>query len=479
MRKKGILLASTLVVALLFSYSVSFAEQVADIGDSEQATVSVSPTAEQNMVEPDLEKTPLPVQVSPSASAIPLAQVETPKPSEAPPLLAPAPTAVPTQTPEPAATVAFTPDTALTRQKLCQIIIEQLEQRGTITRFAISERPFNDTQDLYVQNCYALGLVRGDGKGSFYPNQTITKEDASVIFKRLQDYVVPRLIYDTAKSRSLMESFDLHNYSSSSISLLSSVGAINTSTFRPQAVVTQTDTLAVIDKIYQNKSLPVSIPGRLPQKKVPILMYHQIEDPKPGNPLSYVFVNPANFEAQIKYLSENGYTFLFPDEMYYADQCQKAVVITFDDGYKSNYTKAFPILKKYNAKATIFVTSDKIGSQWYLNQSEIQEMADSGLVTIGSHSTSHPRLTDLNSENLDYELSHSKATLEAITKKPVTNLAYPFGAYSDSVVSSAKKYYSCAFSVQYGRDGDPFQMKRHTIDYWSTISDLQNILSWY
>ena len=82
---------------------------------------------------------------------------------------------------------AYSSEPVLTRQELCRVMIEQLEQRGTITRFGITERPFTDTTDLYVQNSYALGLVAGDGQGCFQPDNLVTKEQAVVIMKRLLD----------------------------------------------------------------------------------------------------------------------------------------------------------------------------------------------------------------------------------------------------------------------------------------------------
>ncbi len=167
------------------------------------------------------------------------------------------------------------------------------------------------------------------------------------------------------------------------------------------------------------------------------LLYHLVSDETYGD-YPYLFVKAADFEAQLREIEQRGL------KTYFADEPQRAhgragVVITFDDGYVDNYTTAFPLLKQYNMKATIFLVTDMIGTEGHLTEAQIREMAESGLVHFGSHTVSHPTLTALSEERIREELSRSKETLEALTGETVDALAYPGGAYDETVMRVAEE----------------------------------------
>lgn len=132
-------------------------------------------------------------------------------------------------------------------------------------------------------------------------------------------------------------------------------------------------------------------------KRVPIITYHSLVT----NPSSNSEISPETFEKQIKALKENGYTSVnFEDLINYVykgiELPEKPVCITFDDGYLNNYEIAYPILKKYNMKATIFVIGVSVGSLTnykdtnypitpHFTYEQAKEMVDSGLISIQSH----------------------------------------------------------------------------------------------
>ena len=177
--------------------------------------------------------------------------------------------------------------------------------------------------------------------------------------------------------------------------------------------------------------------------KIPVLMYHVIDE-KAGT-LSNLYVKTSEFERQMQYLSEQGYTpvhFAAPGAY---EGIKKPVIITFDDGYEDNYTNAYPILEEYGFKATIFIITAKIGKPEHLNTEQIKEMSD--LIEFGSHTVNHNKLSALTLGQIRGELAFSQKTLEKLTGKTVRTLAYPYGAYDRRVVDIARKYYDFAVTT--------------------------------
>jgi len=180
-----------------------------------------------------------------------------------------------------------------------------------------------------------------------------------------------------------------------------------------------------------------------------VLMYHLILE-EPYSQYHDMFVKPQEFEEQIKYLAENGYKTFFANEYNEACKTEKAVIITFDDGYSDNYSNAFKILKKYNIKATVFLISDYINAEGHLNENEIKEMVDSGLIYFESHTQTHTKLvfeSNISNDKLNSELKNSKEKIENLTKKTVTVIAYPNGVCDKTYLDTVKLYYDIAFTT--------------------------------
>ncbi len=175
-------------------------------------------------------------------------------------------------------------------------------------------------------------------------------------------------------------------------------------------------------------------------KRIPVLMYHAVGE-QPWSSITGLFVRPTELEKQLSYLSENGYTTITFEDFYRLDEIEKPVMLTFDDGYDDNYSELFPLLKKYNAKATVFVITELMGTEHYLTQEQIKEMSDSGLVSIQSHTVSHPFLSDLDEQELKEELTTSQRILTRITQKQPFVLCYPTGKYSSLSLEKTKESY--------------------------------------
>ncbi|ERI94791.1 polysaccharide deacetylase [Clostridiales bacterium oral taxon 876 str. F0540] len=210
-------------------------------------------------------------------------------------------------------------------------------------------------------------------------------------------------------------------------------------------------------------------------KGIPVLMYHSI-DFQPKNDLK---VPKDKFEEQMKYLKENGYTTLTMEELYKAlnnmDEIpEKPVVLSFDDGYRDNYTEAYPILKKYNLKGTVFIISDLVDkSTAYLSSSQIKEMSNYG-INIESHTVYHEELNLLSYDRQFKTLARSKKDLEGITGKQITALAYPVGKYNDNAVKATSEAgYKMAFTTRYGfakKDSGMYTLSRIRINGSDSIA---------
>ena len=108
------------------------------------------------------------------------------------------------------------------------------------------------------------------------------------------------------------------------------------------------------------------------QYQLPVLLYHRIVNSKKevGRHKIYVFKN--KFEAQLKFLKENGFeTLTFHDLLQNnINDWNKKIVLTFDDGYEDNYTILFPLLKKYGFKAVIFLVTQRKDNSWGIQEGE-------------------------------------------------------------------------------------------------------------
>ncbi len=197
---------------------------------------------------------------------------------------------------------------------------------------------------------------------------------------------------------------------------------------------------------------------------VPVLTYHRFGD-NCDSPLCM----PADvFDRQMRYLKDNGYHTVTPAELidflrYRKPLPRKSVWITMDDGYRSTYKVAYPILKQYGFTATMFVYTEFVGaSRLAVTWEQLREMKANGFV-VGSHTVTHSDLTKPRSDESEdefiarvrRELGESKKTIDKKLGQNTTVLAYPFGYYDRRAVNLAHDAgYKLAASVR--RGGNPF-----------------------
>lgn len=202
---------------------------------------------------------------------------------------------------------------------------------------------------------------------------------------------------------------------------------------------------------------------------VPVVMYHHIDKLDEHNVAT---IPPERFEKHLQYLREHNFDVLTLDELVDAIKSQtalsrKTVALTFDDGYLDNFTNAFPLLKKYNVPATMYITPDLVGQPGYMNWEQLREMQQSG-ITIGSHTRRHQYLPDASPEQWVDEIVNSRRILEEKLGVSINHFSYPVGGFNKNIKQLVKRAgYQSAVSTNRGYDRynkDVFELNRVTID---------------
>jgi len=225
---------------------------------------------------------------------------------------------------------------------------------------------------------------------------------------------------------------------------------------------------------------------------VPVLMYHHVSDHKGA----LVTMTPENFESQIAYLANNGYKTLSLDEFLAFKKGElalqkKSVLVTFDDGWIDNYLVAFPILKKYAVKATVFVVTDWVErasqdkrtsndiyiprhgeckrlayeepASTVMNWDDLKEMIGSGLISIDSHSNSHDN-DSLGMDEWRDDLAASRYLLNERLGVEPKHLCWPRGKYANELMLLAQSLgFEAMYTTKRGvnlADSDASEIKR-------------------
>ena len=225
----------------------------------------------------------------------------------------------------------------------------------------------------------------------------------------------------------------------------------------------------------------------LSKKEVPVLCYHHIRNFKPGeseNMKSYS-VTPAAFAAQMKALSDSGYSTILPDQLYEylvhgGVLPAKPVMLTFDDTDEEQYSIGKTEMDKYGFKGVYFIMTISINRPRYMSKDQIKNLSDSGHVIAG-HTWDHHMVTKYQGEDWDIQLVKPRKQLEAITGKSITYFAYPFGLWNQAAIPEIKnRDYKLAFILSTKRDStEPLYTVRRMIvpGQWSTNGMLKAMRS--
>ena len=202
--------------------------------------------------------------------------------------------------------------------------------------------------------------------------------------------------------------------------------------------------------------------------EIPVLCYHRLVSAATDGGMFATHLRVELFEQQLRFLRDEGYRtlhFADFDSAQTFDVNQRAVILTFDDGYEDNYTLLFPLLKAYGAKAVIYLVSGCDENQWdtargersldLMSHAQCAEMLASGLVEFGAHSVTHGDLSAMTSAQAVAEVKKSKATLEASLGVVMHTFAYPYGRLNRSVKGIVRR---AGFRYGIATDSGPLAM---------------------
>ena len=177
-------------------------------------------------------------------------------------------------------------------------------------------------------------------------------------------------------------------------------------------------------------------------KPVPILMYHLIGDPPAGEPYPDLFVSLSDFASQMRYLEGHGFTAVTLTQLAAfwhgtGKLPAKPVVLSFDDGYRSDWRAAAPILQRIGWTGVLNLCMNAVHPHGDLPVPLVHGLVRAGW-EIDDHTLTHPDLTTLDAAGLHREIVVSRAVLQALSGEPVSFFCYPSGRYDATVVAAVK-----------------------------------------
>lgn len=234
------------------------------------------------------------------------------------------------------------------------------------------------------------------------------------------------------------------------------------------------------------------------EKPLPILLYHRVVKSTIKDSVVGIYVTEEKFDEQLAHLQKSKFRTITFFDVHNALKGDKAlssknIILTFDDGYEDNYSSAFPLLKKYNFTAVIFLVTGHESNTWdvsknepdakLLSKQQVLEMYDYG-IEFGAHTLNHANLTEIPENLVLKEIYNSKIYLAKELKIPVISFAYPYGE-CNKVTKEAVKSFGFEFGV--ATDSGPlnflkdlYQIRRQIIfSHTSLFQFKKKISKWY
>lgn len=209
-------------------------------------------------------------------------------------------------------------------------------------------------------------------------------------------------------------------------------------------IYNETNLKQIVDKI-EKKYFDLYVDKK--KYEVPVVMYHRVINKSENEGIHGTYIYENIFREHMKYLKDNNFSVITFEDLNNIgwrnrfDKNKKYIIITFDDGYVDNYELAFPILKEFNFKATIFLMGESTYNEWDVKADGeksfplmpvemIKEMQDYG-IEFGAHTFNHPKLNKLSNDEIKYQIVDVKKPLEEKIGREIITFAYPYGILND------------------------------------------------
>ena len=209
-------------------------------------------------------------------------------------------------------------------------------------------------------------------------------------------------------------------------------------------IYNETNLRQIVDKI-EKKYFDLYVDKK--KYEVPVVMYHRVINKSENEGIHGTYIYENIFREHMKYLKDNNFSVITFEDLNNIgwrnrfDKNKKYIIITFDDGYVDNYELAFPILKEFNFKATIFLMGESTYNEWdvkadgeksfpLMSVEMIKEMQDYG-IEFGAHTFNHPKLNKLSNDEIKHQIVDVKKPLEEKIGREIITFAYPYGILND------------------------------------------------
>jgi peptidoglycan/xylan/chitin deacetylase (PgdA/CDA1 family) len=213
------------------------------------------------------------------------------------------------------------------------------------------------------------------------------------------------------------------------------------------------------------------------RRAVPILVYHVIGNPPATQPLKELWVSRPVLARQMAYLDRQGYEVVSLQELYDywhgGPLPAKAVVLSFDDGFRSDYTRVRPMLAAHGWAGTLNLVLSHYQRSWGLGRRAVKGLIRAGW-ELDCHTRTHAYLPGLDERSLRREVAGARRFLRRTFGVPVNFFAYPSGAYDERVIAAVRRAgFEGATTTAFGlaRPGDPFTMNRIAVLRSDRIAD--------